>query len=217
MARSFYGESKRVRNDRIKRELGIELAYPTYREGLKRSPQAKVCVEPYALACRAAQCVGRDIASSAPSAGSSAPTLAMSPSATMPQSRFSRVSTGNRRTWLRPMFSGDPDAEASNRAFPGAVTTAIRVRALPFCAAPSQSCSGDAAQDRDGQRNPIRRAVSCAGGGAPSGDHSRRRLPRGVGAPAGRASRRMHRGSRSCARSAASRTTSRRRSPRPSS
>ncbi len=35
MARSFYGESKRVRNDRIKRELGVALAYPTYREGLK--------------------------------------------------------------------------------------------------------------------------------------------------------------------------------------
>ena len=33
MARSFYGESKRVRNDRIKRELGVQLAYPTYREG----------------------------------------------------------------------------------------------------------------------------------------------------------------------------------------
>jgi nucleoside-diphosphate-sugar epimerase len=35
LARSFYGESKRVRNDRIKRELGIRLAHPTYREGLK--------------------------------------------------------------------------------------------------------------------------------------------------------------------------------------
>ncbi len=35
MARSFYGESKRVRNDKIKRELGIRLAYPSYREGLK--------------------------------------------------------------------------------------------------------------------------------------------------------------------------------------
>ena len=35
MARSFYGESKRVRNDKIKRELGVRLAYPTYREGLK--------------------------------------------------------------------------------------------------------------------------------------------------------------------------------------
>jgi hypothetical protein len=34
MARSFYGESKRVRNDKIKRELGVKLRYPTYREGL---------------------------------------------------------------------------------------------------------------------------------------------------------------------------------------
>lgn len=33
-ARSFYAESKRVRNDRIRRELGVELLYPTYREGL---------------------------------------------------------------------------------------------------------------------------------------------------------------------------------------
>jgi nucleoside-diphosphate-sugar epimerase len=35
MARSFYGESKRVRNDKIKHEFGVRLAYPTYREGLK--------------------------------------------------------------------------------------------------------------------------------------------------------------------------------------
>jgi nucleoside-diphosphate-sugar epimerase len=35
MARSFYAESKRVRNGKIKRELGVHLAYPTYREGLK--------------------------------------------------------------------------------------------------------------------------------------------------------------------------------------
>ncbi len=35
MARSFYGESKRVRNDRIKQELAIQLSYPTYREGLR--------------------------------------------------------------------------------------------------------------------------------------------------------------------------------------
>ncbi|QDC07905.1 SDR family oxidoreductase [Oceanicola sp. D3] len=35
MARSFYAESKRVRNDRIKRDLGIELLYPTYRDGLR--------------------------------------------------------------------------------------------------------------------------------------------------------------------------------------
>ncbi|MCK8463410.1 SDR family oxidoreductase [Aliiroseovarius sp. S1339] len=34
MARSFYAESKRVRNDRIKGELGVKLLYPTYREGL---------------------------------------------------------------------------------------------------------------------------------------------------------------------------------------
>jgi nucleoside-diphosphate-sugar epimerase len=34
MARSFYAESKRVRNDRIKDELGVRLIYPTYREGL---------------------------------------------------------------------------------------------------------------------------------------------------------------------------------------
>jgi nucleoside-diphosphate-sugar epimerase len=34
MARSFYAESKRVRNDRIKRELGLRLRYPSYREGL---------------------------------------------------------------------------------------------------------------------------------------------------------------------------------------
>lgn len=34
MARSFYAESKRVRNDRIKTDLGVRLAFPTYREGL---------------------------------------------------------------------------------------------------------------------------------------------------------------------------------------
>ena len=34
MARSFYAENKRIRNDRIKNELGVALAYPTYREGL---------------------------------------------------------------------------------------------------------------------------------------------------------------------------------------
>ena len=34
MAASFYAESKRVRNDRIKHELGVRLAYPGYREGL---------------------------------------------------------------------------------------------------------------------------------------------------------------------------------------
>jgi nucleoside-diphosphate-sugar epimerase len=34
MARSFYAESKRVRNDRIKDELGIRLIHPDYRSGL---------------------------------------------------------------------------------------------------------------------------------------------------------------------------------------
>ena len=34
MARSFYGENKRVANRRIKQELGVKLRYPTYREGL---------------------------------------------------------------------------------------------------------------------------------------------------------------------------------------
>jgi nucleoside-diphosphate-sugar epimerase len=32
---SFYGESKRVRNARIKSALGVTLRYPTYREGLR--------------------------------------------------------------------------------------------------------------------------------------------------------------------------------------
>jgi nucleoside-diphosphate-sugar epimerase len=35
MARSFYGESKRVSNARIKRELGFVFSLPTYREGLQ--------------------------------------------------------------------------------------------------------------------------------------------------------------------------------------
>lgn len=34
MARSFYADSKRVSNAKIKRELGVKLLYPTYREGL---------------------------------------------------------------------------------------------------------------------------------------------------------------------------------------
>lgn len=35
MARSFYAENRRVRNARLKRELGVALRYPTYREGLR--------------------------------------------------------------------------------------------------------------------------------------------------------------------------------------
>lgn len=34
MARSFYGEAKRVSNRRMKDALGVTLSYPTYREGL---------------------------------------------------------------------------------------------------------------------------------------------------------------------------------------
>jgi nucleoside-diphosphate-sugar epimerase len=35
MARSFYAESKKVRNDLIKSELGVTLKYPDYRSGLR--------------------------------------------------------------------------------------------------------------------------------------------------------------------------------------
>jgi nucleoside-diphosphate-sugar epimerase len=35
MARSFYDDNKRVRNDRIKHTLGVTLRYPSYREGLR--------------------------------------------------------------------------------------------------------------------------------------------------------------------------------------
>tara|TARA_B100000676_G_scaffold306000_1_gene361337 strand:+ start:7589 stop:8458 length:870 start_codon:yes stop_codon:yes gene_type:complete len=34
MARSFYADNKRVRNERIKKELGVVLRYPGYREGM---------------------------------------------------------------------------------------------------------------------------------------------------------------------------------------
>ena len=35
MAASFYNDSKRVNNTRIKRDLGVDLHYPSYREGLR--------------------------------------------------------------------------------------------------------------------------------------------------------------------------------------
>lgn len=41
MALSFYGENKRVRNARIKQELGVRLRYPSYREGLAALWQAR--------------------------------------------------------------------------------------------------------------------------------------------------------------------------------
>jgi coenzyme F420-reducing hydrogenase delta subunit len=34
MARSFYSESKRVSNAKVKRDLGITLIHPTYKSGL---------------------------------------------------------------------------------------------------------------------------------------------------------------------------------------
>ena len=40
MARSFYAESRRVRNDRIKNELGVVLRYPTYKDGLRAIAKA---------------------------------------------------------------------------------------------------------------------------------------------------------------------------------
>lgn len=41
MARSFYGENKRVRNQRIQDELGVKLLYPSYREGLRAVLEAE--------------------------------------------------------------------------------------------------------------------------------------------------------------------------------
>jgi hypothetical protein len=35
MAQSFYGESKRVSNRRMTQELGVTLAHPDYRAGLR--------------------------------------------------------------------------------------------------------------------------------------------------------------------------------------
>jgi nucleoside-diphosphate-sugar epimerase len=35
LAQSFWQECRRVRNDKLKRELGVTLRYPTYREGLR--------------------------------------------------------------------------------------------------------------------------------------------------------------------------------------
>jgi hypothetical protein len=34
MAREFYAETRRVRNERIKQELGVVLQYPDYKAGL---------------------------------------------------------------------------------------------------------------------------------------------------------------------------------------
>jgi nucleoside-diphosphate-sugar epimerase len=41
MALSFWQECRRVRNDKLKRDLGVALRYPTYREGLRALSQAR--------------------------------------------------------------------------------------------------------------------------------------------------------------------------------
>lgn len=46
MARSFYAENRRVRNDRLKHELGVVLRYPTYREGLRAIAALHSCSSP---------------------------------------------------------------------------------------------------------------------------------------------------------------------------
>ena len=41
MARSFYDDNKRVSNARIKRELGVALRYPSYRDGIAGDPRGR--------------------------------------------------------------------------------------------------------------------------------------------------------------------------------
>src|ERR1700682_6383971 len=41
MARSFYATNNKISNARLKRDLGVELAYPTYREGLEQLGNAR--------------------------------------------------------------------------------------------------------------------------------------------------------------------------------
>ena len=45
MARSFYAESKRVANRRIKEELGVRLAFPDYRAGYAQVLAARDAAE----------------------------------------------------------------------------------------------------------------------------------------------------------------------------
>jgi nucleoside-diphosphate-sugar epimerase len=46
MARAFYEDNKRVRNTRIKTDLGVTLRYPTFRHGLKALFEAGEGVRP---------------------------------------------------------------------------------------------------------------------------------------------------------------------------
>ncbi len=45
MARSFYADNKRVRNNRIKEELGVKLKYPDYRAGLRAILDNKISTD----------------------------------------------------------------------------------------------------------------------------------------------------------------------------
>jgi nucleoside-diphosphate-sugar epimerase len=45
MTASFYSESKRVRNDRIKTDLGVKLQFPTFREGLRALHRETISVK----------------------------------------------------------------------------------------------------------------------------------------------------------------------------
>ena len=49
MGRSFYDDNKRVRNDRIKRELGVGLAFPDYRAGLAAILEAEKSLKGFEL------------------------------------------------------------------------------------------------------------------------------------------------------------------------
>jgi hypothetical protein len=57
----------------------------------------------------------REMPSSASSAGSSPALVAMSPSATIPTRRFSRVRTGRRRTWFFAMFAATSSTRSSSK------------------------------------------------------------------------------------------------------
>ena len=41
MARSFYSDNKRIKNDRIKEELGVKLIHPDYKSGLRAALDAE--------------------------------------------------------------------------------------------------------------------------------------------------------------------------------
>jgi uncharacterized protein YbjT (DUF2867 family) len=53
ITRSFYADNKRVKNDRIKSELGVKLEYPTYVEGLQACLDAERTGDVSALAAAA--------------------------------------------------------------------------------------------------------------------------------------------------------------------